>query len=411
MNKYIVLFSFVLTNIFGPVLYGQTNNDSLFSAAIGQAHNKNYSEALTNCRLVLSTDPGRTDVITFMANVYAWQGKYSEALETVSKTLAVKPADKEANAVWLNILLWNQDYTGLLTASEAAQHNGYSDPYDLLVKRILAHKGLEEYPEALVLIRAPENSSYRDTELIVSLYNEILMLSKTKSLAVFYALDFFTEYRPQHLAFVEFSMKIKKHTLVFRSNYAHRFQLDGLQLESDFYARLRKNMYLYLNYGYAFGNLFPQHRAGVEYYVSFARIYEASLGARYLQFPNDPVFIATGSISVAPGKNVIALRPFYVIKESGNSVSLLANYKIYGRKQLNYWGAELSYGNSPDDRYTLIQNNEIYHLKSYKLKLEKNVMMGKTSDIRIGAGYAYEEYTSGLFRNRFLVELQYKIRL
>jgi len=76
-----------------------------------------------------------------------------------------------------------------------------------------------------------------------------------------------------------------------------------------------------------------------------------------------------------------------------------------------YWGLELGYGNSPDDRFAQTQTSQFLRFSAYKVKLEKNFVVGKTNELRIGASYTDEEYQERIFRNRYTIELIYKIKL
>lgn len=184
-----------------------------------------------------------------------------------------------------------------------------------------------------------------------------------------------------------------------------------MQIESDFYALFNNKSYMYFNYGYAFNSsLFPKHRIGYEYYIPLKHKIEISLGGRYLSYTHSKVLILTGHIEKYLNRNWIAFRPFYVFQKDARSFTLLGNYRFYGKNPLNFWGIELGYGNSPDDSYANIQNATYKDLKAYKIKLEKNLVFNRISEIRIGIGYSREEFKSDNFRNRYLMELGYKFR-
>lgn len=182
--------------------------------------------------------------------------------------------------------------------------------------------------------------------------------------------------------------------------------------QSDFYLQMNNKSYMYFNYGYAFdASLFPRHRAGYEYYMPLEYKMEASLGARYMKYISSEVFIATGHLEKYMGNHWVAFRPFYVMQDNGNSFTLLANYRFYGKNPLNYWGVELTYGNSPDDSRATMENSAFNNLDAYKIKLERSFMLNSISDVRIGIGYTREEYITSKFRNRYLIEVGYRFRL
>lgn len=244
------------------------------------------------------------------------------------------------------------------------------------------------------------------------MYNNLILKRNTNVVQAFYSLDCFDNNAPQHLAYLGYSFDVGKNTLSLRANYANRFQKNDLLLESDFYLKLNNKSYMYFNYGYAFNaDLFPRHRAGYEYYMPLKNKMEASVGARYMKYISSNVFIATAHLEKYMGNHWVSFRPFFVMQTSGKSFTLLANYRFYGKNPLNYWGLELTYGNSPDDNRQMMENGKFNNLKAYKLKLEKNFMLNSISDVHIGIGYTREEYISSIFRNRYLIELGYRFRL
>jgi YaiO family outer membrane protein len=238
------------------------------------------------------------------------------------------------------------------------------------------------------------------------------MKRNTNVVQALYSIDCFDHNAPQHLANLGYAFKVGKHSLALRANYADRYKMNDVLLESDFYLQMNNKAYMYFNYGYSFdASMFPRHRAGYEYYMPLKYKMEASLGARYMKYINSEVFIATGHLEKYMGNHWLAFRPFYVMQDNGNSCTLLANYRFYGKNPLNYWGVELTYGNSPDDSRTTMENAAFNNLDAYKIKLERNFMLNSISDVRIGIGYTREEYATSKFRNRYLIELGCRFRL
>ncbi|MPN05174.1 hypothetical protein SDC9_152424 [bioreactor metagenome] len=103
------------------------------------------------------------------------------------------------------------------------------------------------------------------------------------------------------------------------------------------------------------------------------------------------------------------LRSFISFKESGTSVSLIGSYRLYSQNRFNYWGLELSYGTSPDDRVEFLPNLE-NRMISYKIKTDAEFLITKSTFLNLACGYNYEEYFTEKFRNRYIFEISYKIR-
>lgn len=401
----IILFAICITNIYATV-----NSDSIFDQAIVEAKNKQYSSAISTAKKALSTDSTRGDFMVFIANVYSWQEMNDSALIYLQKAENIHYYKDEFFDASLNILLRSHQYNTLLEKCSLAEQHKYSNTENILEKRLIAYTGLKEYKKGVDLVETPENKPYIQNKTIDNLYTNLLLKRCTNILTAFYTLDFFNTARPQHLGSLGYSFHVNQHTLALRTNYAYRFGQDDIQIESDFYLQMKNNVYMYFNYGYAFKSLFPNHRAGYELYFPMNQKMEASVGARYMYYPNSQVLIATGHFGKYFGNQWIALRPFLVTQKNVQSLSVIGDYRYYTKNELNYWGVELGYGNSPDNTYATIQNNTFNQLDAYKIKIERNFSVNRISDIHIGMGYTYEEFRTNTYRNHFIIELGYKLR-
>lgn len=412
MRKLFIVFSFLF-----PVLWSgvsaQINTDSIFSSAIYSSRNQQYAQAVETAKKALQTDPKRGDIMVFIANVYSWQEKNDSALVYIHKAQEINYHQADFFESRTNILLRSHQYNALLQSCAEAEKYHYSSE-DILKKRLIAYSELKSYNDGISLAELPENRIYMDSEPINSLYSNLLIKRNTNVVSANYNLDFFDGGLPQHLGSLGYSFRVGKQTLGLRANYANRFNRNDVQLETDFYLQLNHNQYMYFNYGYAFANsLFPRHRVGFEYYVPLKYKTEVSIGGRYMNYPTSQVLILTGHVEKYIGKGWLALRPFYVFTTQSNrqSFSLIGNYRLFGKNEMTFWGLELGWGNSPDDRYSISQNGGFNQLTAYKIKIEKSLMLNRISDLRIGIGYSREEFIPNLFRNRYTVELGYKIRL
>ncbi len=405
----IIVLSFLLANS----LVSQVNTDSIFQVAIEYSKNKNYDKALANAKTVFSIHPERNDVSIFIANVYAWEKNTDSAKIYIDKANSINPRSNELYDSWLNILLWNKEYDQLIKTANLAAENGYENTYNLTLKRMIAYQNLGEFDDAFDLFLDEENKKYLDSTQIRIIYNELLLHDKQNILTAFYSIDFFNNNDPssQHLAFIDYAIKIKQNSLIVRANYARRFDENGVQIELDYYQILKNNQYLYFNAGYGiYNDVFPKYRAGAEYFFPLKRNWEASVGARYMYFTTNHVPIITGHIAKYWKSYWFSFRPYYSIEKQGNALTALLNIRKYGKTPLSYWGLEMGFGNSPDERYILDPTGDYFRLNSYRIKLEKNWLIGNTDDIRLSFGYAYEETTKSVYRNRYTIEIIYKHR-
>lgn len=386
-----------------------------FNSAFAQeadSQKAKFRKTIEEARKALGAEPARGDLMVVIANNYAWQEKTDSALIYLEKAKQINYYNDDLFDSWLNVLLWSRRYESLLETCRVAEQYKYSHTENLLRKKMVAYTELRDYDEGIELFKAPGNKEFLKLDDISYMYNNLIMKRNTNVVQAFYSIDCFDHNAPQHLANLGYAFKVGKHSLALRANYADRYHMNDVLLESDFYLQMNNKSYMYFNYGYAFdASLFPRHRAGYEYYMPLEYKMEASLGARYMKYISSEVFIATGHLEKYMGNHWVAFRPFYVMQDNGNSFTLLANYRFYGKNPLNYWGVELTYGNSPDDSRATMENAAFNNLDAYKIKLERNFMLNSISDVRIGIGYTREEYITSKFRNRYLIEVGYRFRL
>jgi YaiO family outer membrane protein len=390
------------------------NTDSLFRIAINQAKSSQYIKAISTAKQVKEILPERDDISIFIANVYAWKGDYDSAKVFINHAYEQNPKSQELYDSWLNILLWNSEYEKLLTTADLAVKNDYKNHYNLTLKKLYAYKYLGEYGKGVDMFANGQNSQLLDSSKIHNVYRDMLLKHHKNTITAYYSIDLFDHNNPspQHLAFIDYAFKIKKNTLVPRINYANRYAINGLQLEVDYYHLLKKGKYLYFNYGASvLNNLFPKHRAGAEFYFPLPAHFEASVGLRYMYFTDNHVFTLTGHIAKYIQSFWLSFRPYYSIAKAGNTFSTVINARKYAKNPLNFWGLELGYGNSPDDRYLVDPTGARYRLTSYRAKLEKNLMVGEKDDLRLSLGYTYEETLENTYRNRYTIEIIFKHRL
>jgi len=413
-NSYLSII-LLFSGIAHPV-YCQTNTDSVFKIAIKYSQSQHYIPAIQTAKTAIQMDPKRGDILVFIANVYSWQSKNDSALLYIQKAQEINYHQDEFYESWTNILLRSHQYEALFQSLTEAEMQHYSKN-DILKKRLIAYYEMKRYDKGIKLLEDPENRRFIQSEPFNNMYTDFLMKRNTNLISAYYTLDFFGNgLMSQHLGSLGYSFKMGANNLGFTANYANRYGLNDVQLESNFYLMLGNKQYMYFNYGYAFNaTLFPLHRAGLEYYFAPCLQFEESLGGRYMYYPgsNLSVLIVTGHLGKTIARNWVSIRPFYVYvsKNNTHSLSFVGNYRLFGKNALEYWGLELGYGNSPDEKYSTSQLIGFNQLKTYRVKVEKNIMMNRVSDFHIGIGYSREEYILNNFRDRYTLELGYKIRL
>lgn len=406
MKKIILYLVFIISTL---QLSGQVNTDSIYNSAITNARANKYEKALNGAAKVLKLFPKRYDIMIFSANVNAWKGDYAAALVLIEKAYSLNKTNKELYDSWLNILLWSKNYHKLIEVTELAKQNDYPNNYNIVLKKSIAYKATAEDNKAIGLIE--NNKIYLDSTNLKALYNEMLMRSKNSALSIYYSVDLFDEknVKPQHLSYIDYTFKINRHTIIPRVNFTNRFEKNDFQIEVDYYHTLKNGHYLYSNYGWGINKeLFPLNKAGIEYYIPLPKAFESSLGIRYFYSNSANTVMLTGHLSKYINNLWISFRPFYALNKAKDLLTTVFNTRYYGLNPINYWGVELTYGNSPDERYLTMESSEIFTLKNYRAKIEKNTAISKYSEIKMSASYSNEEYIARKFRNRLRFEILFK---
>ncbi len=395
--------------VFNFFVEAQVNTDSLYNSAIQDAKGGNYDIALQKADTLLKILPERYDIMVFKANVHAWQNKFKKADEYAEKAYKINPQSEELYDTWLNIMFWSKKHGKLIEIADLAKTNNYPNNYNLVLKKAIALKALHQYNKAINLIDS--NKYLLDSSKIEQLYKELQLLNRTNAISLYYSIDLFddTQFKPHHFAYIDYSAKIGRYTIIPRLNYARRFQENDLQLEADLYYRLKNESYIYANYGLGFQKkLFPMHRMGLEYFFPIRKVLDASIGWRYMSSLNYNIHILTGHLSKYIGNFWIAYRPFYVLHSQKKTLTSLLEARYYEKNPINYWGIELLYGNMFDEEHFLLQSTDNLLLKKYRIRIKKNIALFKYNELKITAAYSSEEFIADKFRNKIIFEILFK---
>jgi YaiO family outer membrane protein len=191
---------------------------------------------------------------------------------------------------------------------------------------------------------------------------------------------------------LSYGRKTSVGTIIGRINWAERFGSKGLQYELDGYPAISENNYAYLNFGYSSLSIFPKLRAGAEWYHSFPKAFEGSLGMRALHFTNSDTYMITGTVGKYVGNYWISLRSFVSPSSTGTSVSGSIQARRYFSDPEDYIGLKLGYGISPDDRSRGDGSSTYLTMKSQSVRVEYNHIFNRIWTTNIGASVSNEEF-------------------
>jgi YaiO family outer membrane protein len=202
---------------------------------------------------------------------------------------------------------------------------------------------------------------------------------------------------PWHLATLELSRRSAAGTWLARGSAARRFDRTGTQLEVEAYPRLSRRTYAFVGAGYSPDELFPELRLGAELFAAPAPGWEASAGARWLDFRARDVTLLTGSVGAYPGNWYLAARPFLALGDDGGSLSGTLLARRYLRDADEYLSLRLGGGEAPAEVFTAA---ELERVGSARAALEGKTRLARGASLLATLGWEREELPADRERRR-----------
>ena len=202
-----------------------------------------------------------------------------------------------------------------------------------------------------------------------------------------------------HWFSVEYHHRFDWGTLIPRVNWARRFDQSAFQYEIDAYPRLTQHTYLYLNAGVAEESFFPKRRYGADIFWSLPKAFEASAGARRLEFDGKNVNILTGSVGYYHGNYYFAARPWISSKPGDTSVSLSLMMRRYYATRHDYWTVRVGGGQGSDSDQTIDQLITNNHAGA---TFEWQKLLHKVWIVKAKGGFEWYDFETGTTREGWL---------
>ena len=313
---------------------------------------------------ILTKYPDYNDVRNLLASTYSWDGEYDKARGHFNK---ITSRDKTNKETWVaaikNEIYAKEYYIALGLANKALSYNEADGQLLKLRDEIL--KNIPGSAESQLEIPAANLKTFFEEDKVFK-----------NRLAISNAYEIFDiAYDPMIYSSLEYKRETKLGSIIPRVNFSNRFETNGIQYELDTYPKFSKNFYAYTNYAFSNSSIYPNHRAGLEFYANLPKSLEVSAGLRYLDFKDTKANIITGSVGLYRGNYYFSLRPYLT---SGDDNPLGVSGTILGRKYLkdgdNYLGLLAGYGFTPDlnqlrDGDELLAETLLY-LESMHLRME-----------------------------------------
>ena len=386
------------------VVSGQQNNpDTLLQKSKELLNEKNFLDAIAITKQLVEGQPNNADYRIYLANLYSWSSNYDSAIQLLLPlTVASSPSVDALQAI-CNAYLWKEDYEQSILIAEQGLSMPGADSVFFLINLAIAYEKIKKDSSSLSMIKRVEKLD-RGNDRMLSLKTHILQKNKNLISASYYNISFRAPYSPQqNIAFLEYKRNYSKAPFLLRLNYGHMFQKESLQFELDVYPKINKNSYLYINQAFSSAqSIFPNYKAGLEYYVSLPRHITTSAGARFLNFQSSSVWIGTAHI----GYQLNNWQPNYrIFISSLGGKQFLSHSLLVKRdfsKRESFLQLEFQYGNMP---YSFFTTNEISRINAYRFGLQYKFRFCNNFFLQPILMYEFEEYFPGLFRNRYNTQI------
>ena len=362
MRRFLILLVF-LTLVFGFIMPGTLNCQTIanpeeeYNRIRTEAFQGNYAVAETDARRLVNQYPSYGDARILLGRIHAWQGEYDVAAAVIDTLLMTDPDNEDALAARSDIKRWAR------------------------------------YPADTVL-------------------------SPPTDVRLSYSFDTYSEpdLRFWQMIKADAGNRFSWGTAMAGINIGNVHLGDPLtvkatewQAEAEAWPQITQEVYAYLSYAYSPGIYFPKHRAAVEVWQTLPAGFAVSAGLNYYHFDRD-IFIAGFSGEKYLGDYWLSAKAYFYFKNVGVTTSFYLNARRYFNKT-DYLQVTLGTGTAPDEPFDIIADLE--RLSSHSVRLAYVDRITTNWSVRLGAGYSYEEYAEGSYRNRFegLVGLIYAFRL
>lgn len=395
-----------LTLLLGSIsLWGQSSEGSLRDAR-SLAEQKKYEDAIQLLNRAIERDSNSYELQSLRVRVEGWMGNYPQALKDVNELLMKWPGNPELLLLRVDLYYWMQDSNQMAAASKEGFRLHPSEPA-FLFRQAQALELLEAWEESLQVVRQYLVQMPEDTRAILLERRVMGRLVKNEIVAGYRAAFFDRTFSNWHNG----SLAIIHHTasgpVIARTNFAHQFDRNGVQLEGDYYPYLGKTTYGYFNAGFSASVVFPNLRLGAEVYQQVHKTYEVSLGGRYLKYDLEQVSLVTASVGKYWGNYLVSYRPTVRLGSDNTNVTHFGQVRRYFADRDHFIGVWIAYGAVPVSTVTLA---ELSRLSSKRAGLEAQRMIAPGKLLRILLEAQKEEFQTNEFRNRLSAEILFTVR-
>jgi YaiO family outer membrane protein len=405
LNYFTYIFVCLLLTSAGlSISHAQTDNsvERIKEARELAARNK-YEEALQLIDRALLQNPDNYDLNTMRIRLLGWQGSYELALLELQKLKITYPNNLELLELALDIRYFANQFEELTKSSDEILAINPTH-ITALYRKALAKYELNEYENALNVLSNLLSIEPFNT-IALALERMVRERLQKNEIGISYRYSTFSEvFSDWHNASVHYTRNTDVGPLIFRANLARQFEQTGFQPEVDFYPKLGRKTYAYLNAGLSNADIFPQTRFGAELFRALPFGLEVSLGLRYMYYEisDDQLWIYTGNVSKYFGNNMLSYRPMFIQLRNEITLTSIITYRHFLSNRNHYFGAVTAYGRAPVDFVSIF---EILRLSAARIGLEYQQPLANNFYFKATAEFQHEEYFEKIYRQRYALEV------
>jgi YaiO family outer membrane protein len=293
--------------------------DDVLAKARAMATSGHRPDAIAMLEAHLATSPRDVDARLLYGLILSWEGRYDEARVALRDVLAQAPGYTDARVALMNVEYWS----------------GHSAEARDLADQILSkHPGNETARTVRDRIEAADRPWWVKSDYTVDEFND--------------------EREPWRETTLSLNRQTPVGSVIVRGSWAERFGSDDQLVEVEFYPRFRPGTYAYLGAGFSGEHaLYPQHRFNFDLYQSLGHGFEASGGARFLDF-GTVTTIYVGTLTKYVGNWMLTGKVYRVPAENNlDSTTYHGGFRrYYGSAGTSYVGFNYSHGLSKEEVYS-----------------------------------------------------------
>jgi YaiO family outer membrane protein len=309
----------------------QNHSDYELNFLLGRAYafSGQWDEALRVFDDLALAHPENTDVLLLQARVKAWKGDYGAAEKGYREVLRLIPGNTEALIGLAEIASWQRDYAAALALYEQVQEKEPANAdIQFRIGRIYLWQG--NFVQAEDRFKSALQSDPQNEEIKQALQKARPRLHEKFELRYERQTDDFSDGRSRYLdQNIALQMSIFKDMgpLVLKYNQTDRAGRKDLRYGLEFYPRLWKRAYGYMDLSYSpKGVYYPETAYLFEAYQAVFSSAEISLGFRRMNFAWEHVSQYLGSLGYYFGHYLACWRWYY---SPGEPFAWLASLRRY----------------------------------------------------------------------------------